>query len=190
MATNTKTSVEILLKSLAFAGIPERRLMISRNLLTVDLIWPKVGTARKSASRQVVMKKGRCDFTAEPWAKRVLFREEIDDHCGIAVALTEPVSLQKLRRLVRLTEKLVLKEGAEMIGALCLAYGDIASAPVSALAVMAGEKEAPKLIAQGVIDYSELPVAGEAKEVTIPLIRPKSGKAVGMVTMVVNYTAK
>ena len=182
---NTKTAVEILLKSLAFSGVPERRLMISRNLLTVELIWPKVGSARKSASRQIVMKKGRCDFTAEPWAKRILYREEIDDHCGIAVSLTEPVSVQKFRRLVRLTEKLVLKEGAEMISALCLAYGDIASAPVSALAMMVGEKEAPKLIAQGVIDYSSLPGAGEEQEVTLPLFRPKSGKAVGAVVLVV-----
>lgn len=181
----TKTTVEILLKSIAFTGFPEKRLLVSRNLLTVDLIWPKVGTARKSASRQVVMKKGACDFTAEPWAKRVLYREEIDDHCGIAVSLTEPVSLQKLRRLVQLTEKLVLKEGAEMIDALCLSYGDIASAPVSALATMAGEKDGPKLIAQGLIDYSDLPAVGEEQEVVIPLSRPKFGKAVGSITLVV-----
>ena len=172
----TKTTVEILLKSLAFTGIPEKRLLISRNLLTVDLVWPKVGTARKSASRQIVMKKGLCDFTAEPWAKRILYREEIDDHCGIAVSLTEPVSVQKLRRLIQLTEKLILKEGAEMIDAMCLSYGDIAAAPVTALATMAGEKDAPKLIAQGLIDYSDLPAAGETKVVEIPLERAKLGK--------------
>ena len=181
----TKTSVEILLKSLSFTGFPEKRLLLSRNLLTVDLIWPKVGTARKSASRQIVMKKGACDFTAEPWAKRVLYREDIEDHCGIAVSLTEPVSIQKLRRLVQLTEKLVLKEGAEMIDALCLSYGDIASAPVTALATMMGEKDAPKLIAQGLIDYSDLPATGEEKEVVIPISRPKLGKEVGSLSLII-----
>lgn len=181
----TKTSVEILLKSLTFTGIPEKRLPLSRNLLTVDLVWPKVGTTRKSASRQIVMKKGDCDFTAEPWAKRILYREEIDDHCGIAVSLTEPVSLQKLHRLVQLTAKLVLKEGAEMVDALCLSYGDIAAAPVTALATMAGEKDAPRLIAQGLIDYSDLPAADEEKKVTIPLSRPKFGKEVGSITLVI-----
>lgn len=181
----TKTTVEILLKSLTFTGIPEKRLLISRNLLTVDLIWPKAGSARKSASRQIVMKKGVCDFTAEPWAKRILYREEIEDHCGIAVSLTEPVSIQKLRRLVQLTEKLVLKEGAEMIDAMCLSYGDIASAPVTALATMAGEKTAPKLIAQGVIDYSDLPAAGEEREVAIPFTRPKFTKEVGLLTLLI-----
>ena len=181
----TKTTVEILLKSLAFIGFPEKRLLLSRNLLTVDLIWPKVGTARKSASRQIVMKKGLCDFTSEPWAKRVLYREDIEDHCGIAVSLTEPVSIQKLRRLVQLTEKLILKEGAEMVDALCLSYGDIASAPVTALATMVGEKDAPKLIAQGLIDYFDLPAAGEEKEVIIPIFRPKFGKEVGSLTLVI-----
>ena len=61
-----KTSVEITLKSLALSGIPEKALLISRNLLTVEMIWPKTGTPRKSASRQVTMKKGKVDFTVEP----------------------------------------------------------------------------------------------------------------------------
>lgn len=181
----TKTSVEILLKSLSFTGVPEKRLPLSRNLLTVDLVWPKVGTARKSASRQISMKKGACDFTSEPWAKRVLYREDIEDHCGIAVSLTEPVSLQKLHRLAQLTAKLVLREGAEMVDALCLSYGEIAAAPVTALATMVGEKDAPRIIAQGLIDYSDLPAAGEEKEITIPLSRPKLGKEVGSITLII-----
>ena len=50
-------------------------------------------------------KRGVCDFTAEPWTKRVVFREEIEDHCGLAVSITEPVSVQKVRRFLRLTAK-------------------------------------------------------------------------------------
>ena len=72
-----------------------------------------------------------------------------------------------------------------MIDALCLSYGDIAAAPVTALATMMGEKDAPKLIAQGLIDYSDLPAAGEEKEVIIPISRPKFGKEVGFLTLVI-----
>ena len=39
-----KTTVEITLKSLSLSGIPEKALLISRNLLTVEMIWPKAGT--------------------------------------------------------------------------------------------------------------------------------------------------
>ena len=180
-----KTSVEITLKSLVITGIPEKALLISRNLLTVEMIWPKAGTPRKSATRQITMKKGKCDFTVEPWAKRVLFREDIDGHTAFTVSIAEPVTLQKLRRLLQLTAKAALKEGADMIDAALVSYGDIAAAPVDALATMVAEKDAPRIIVQGVLDYDDLPAAGETKEVVVPLTRPKLGKAVGSLTLLV-----
>jgi len=180
-----KSSVEITLKSLSLTSIPEKALLISRNLLTVEMIWPKVGTPRKSATRQITMKKGKCDFTAEPWAKRVLFREDIDGHTAFTVSIAEPVTMQKLHRLLQLTAKAALKEGADMIDAALVSYGDIAAAPVDALATMVAEKDAPRIIVQGILDYDELPAAGEEKEVVIPLTRPKLGKSVGSLTLVV-----
>ena len=180
-----KTTFEITLKSLALSGIPEKALLISRNLLTVEMIWPKAGTPRKSATRQITMKKGKVDFTTEPWAKRVLFREDIDGHTAFTVSIAEPVTLQKLRRLLQLTAKAALKEGADMIDAALVSYGDIAAAPVDALATMVAEKDAPRIIVQGVLDYDDLPAAGEVKEVVIPLSRPKLGRKLGELTLVV-----
>ena len=75
------------------------------------MIWPRTGVAKKSGVREMVFKKGVCDFAAEPWAKRVVFREEIEDHCGLAVSITEPVSVQKVWRFLRLTAKYALKTG-------------------------------------------------------------------------------
>ena len=180
-----KTSVEITLKSLSLTSIPEKALPLSRNLLTVEMIWPKVGSARKSATRQITMKKGKVDFTAEPWAKRVLFREEIDGHTAFTVSIAEPVTLQKLHRLLQLTAKAALKEGADMIDAALVSYGDSAAAPVDALATMVAEKDAPRSIGQGVLDYDDLPAAGETKEVVIPLSRPKFNRQVGSLTLLV-----
>ena len=180
-----KTTVEITLKSLSLSGIPEKALLISRNLLTVEMIWPKAGTPRKSATRQITMKKGKVDFAAEPWAKRVLFREDIDGHTAFTVSIAEPVTLQKLRRLLQLTAKAALKEGADMIDAALVSYGDIAAAPVDALATMVAEKDSPRVILQRILDYDDLPAAGEVKEVVIPLSRPKLGKAVGSLTLLV-----
>ena len=180
-----KSTFEITLKSLNITGVPEKALPISRNLLTVEMIWPKAGTPRKSATRQITMKKGKVDFTTEPWAKRVLFREDIDGHTAFTVSIAEPVTLQKLRRLLQLTAKAALKEGADMIDAALVSYGDIAAAPVDALATMVAEKDAPKIIVQGVLDWDDLPKAGETKEVVIPLTRPKLGKSVGSFTLLV-----
>ena len=131
------------------------------------------------------MKKGKCDFTTEPWAKRVLFREDIDGHTAFTVSIAEPVTLQKLHRLLQLTAKAAIKEGADMIDAALVSYGDIAAAPVDALATMVAEKDAPRIIVQGVLDYDDLPGAGEAKEVVIPLTRPKFNRQIGSLTLLV-----
>ena len=180
-----KTSVEITLKSLSLNSIPEKALLISRNLLTFEMIWPKAGAPRKSATRQITMKRGKCDFTTEPWAKRVLFREDIDGHTAFAVSIAEPVTLQKLHRLLQLTAKAALKEGADMVDAALMSYGDIAAAPVDALATMVAEKDSPRVILQGILDYDDLPAAGEVKEVVIPLTRPKFNRQVGSLTLLV-----
>ena len=180
-----KSTFEITLKSLTINGIPEKALLISRNLLTVEMIWPKAGTPRKSATRQITMKKGKVDFTTEPWAKRVLFREDIDGHTAFTVSIAEPVTLQKLHRLLQLTAKAAIKEGADMIDAALVSYGDIAAAPVDALATMVAEKDTPRIIIQGVLDYDDLPAAGETKEVTIPLTRPKFKKVIGGLTLAI-----
>ena len=185
MATTkrTKVNLEFLLVKAELRGIPEKALLKSRNIGQVDLIWPRTGIAKKSGAREFVFRKGVCDFTAEPWTKRVVFREEIEDHCGLAVSVTEPVSVQKVRRFLRLTAKYALKMGADFMEKAMVGYADIASSPIDALAAMIGEKDVPKVIAQGVLDVNDLPGEGEEREITVPLIRPLTGRSIGSLTL-------
>ena len=180
----TKRTIEFLLVKAELQGVPEKRLLRSRNIGQLDLIWPRASIAKKSGAREMVFKRGKCDFSAEPWTKRTVFREEVDGHCGLAVAITEPVSVQKVRRFLRLTAKYALKMGAGFMEKAMVGYADIASSPIDALAAMIGEKDVPKVIAQGVLDINELPAAGTELEVTVPLVRPLTGKAIGSITLV------
>ena len=180
----TKRTIEFLLVKAELQGVPEKRLLRSRNIGQLDLIWPRASIAKKSGAREMVFKRGKCDFSAEPWTKRTVFREEVDGHCGLAVAITEPVSIQKVRRFLRLTAKYALKMGAGFMEKAMVGYADIASSPIDALAAMIGEKDVPKVIAQGVLDINELPAAGAELEVTVPLVRPLTGKAIGSITLV------
>ena len=187
MATTkrTKANIEFLLVKAELKGIPEKGLLKSRNIGQVDLIWPRAAIAKKSGAREMVFKRGECDFTAEPWTKRVVFREEVDGRCGLAVSITEPVSIQKVRRFLRLTAKYALKMGADFMEKAMVGYADIASSPIDALAAMIGEKDVPKVIAQGVLDIEDLPAEGEELTVTIPLARPLTGKVIGSLTILV-----
>ena len=186
MATKSKRLVEVLLVECELRGLPEKALLKSRNLGCVDLIWPRAGIAKKSGAREFVFKKGKVDFSGEEWTKRCLFREEVEDHCGIAVSITEPVSVQQVRRFLRLTAKYALKMGADFMEKAMVGYADVASSPIDALAQMLGEKDVPKTIAQGMFDLMELPAEGEEIFVTVPLFRPKLIKAqIGTLTLAV-----
>ncbi len=180
----TKRTIEFLLVKAELQGVPEKRLLRSRNIGQLDLIWPRASIAKKSGAREMVFKRGKCDFSAEPWTKRTVFREEVDGHCGLAVAITEPVSIQKVRRFLRLTAKYALKMGAGFMEKAMVGYADIASSPIDALAAMIGEKDVPEVIAQGVLDINELPAADAELKVTVPLVRPLTGKAIGSITLV------
>ena len=65
MAKKEKVALEILLEEAEITSLPMRKLLKSRNLLSVDLIWPRTGVARKSAAREVAFRKGKADFTSE-----------------------------------------------------------------------------------------------------------------------------
>ena len=185
MATTKKAKVglEVLLVRAELKGIPEKALLKSRNMVQVDMVWPRPSIARKSAMREAAFRHGVCDFTGEPWTKRVVFREEVEGHCGFAVSVTDPVSIQQLRRFLRLTAKYALKMGADFMEKAMVGYADIASSPLDALAAMVGEKDAPKVIAQGVLDFDGIPRAGEEREISVPLMRPLTGKAVGSLVL-------
>ena len=180
-----KVNVEFLLVRAEIKGVPEKALLKSRNIGQIDLVWPRSAIAKKSGAREMVFKKGVCDFTGEPWTKRVVFREEVDGHCGLAVSITEPISVQKVRRFLRLTAKYALKMGADFMEKAMVGYADIASAPIDALAAMVGEKNAPKIIAQGVLDLEHVPDEGEALEISVPLARPLTKKSIGSLTLLV-----
>ena len=185
-AKTTKRLIEVLLVRGEMTGVPERGRLKSRNLGSVDLIWPRAGIAKRSSAREFTFRKGKVAFTDEPWARRVLFREEVEGHTAFAVSITEPISIQKVRRFLRLAAKYALKQGADFVEKAMRGYGDLASAPADALAAMVGEKDAPKIIAQGVLDLERLPGEGEEVLVTVPLFRPKLVKGqTGSLTLAV-----
>jgi hypothetical protein len=95
------------------------------------------------------------------------------------------VSVQKVRRFLRLTAKYALKMGADFMEKAMVGYADIASSPIEALAAMIGEKDVPKVIAQGVLDVTELPVEGEELTITVPLIRPLTSRPIGSLTILI-----
>ena len=96
------------------------------------------------------------------------------------------MSVQKVWRFLRLTAKYALKMGADFMEKAMVGYADIASSPIDALAAMIGEKDIPKVIAQGVLDVDDLPTEGKEHTITVSLIRPLTSKPIGSLSLILS----
>jgi len=61
-----KRAIEVLLVRSELTGLPEKRILRSRHLGSVDLVWPQTGIAKKSAARQMVFKRGLAAAVTDP----------------------------------------------------------------------------------------------------------------------------
>ena len=182
MAGKTKTLIEVLLAGADLDGIKlQPHLVKTTRLVTVDLLWPRAGVAKKTGAREVKFQKAAASFKGEEWCRRILFREEVEGHAGFAVAISEILDDEWFEKFLRLTAKLALKGAADMVEKYTVGVSDVASAPIDALAQLEGSYPGPKTAAQGVLDLTEemLPEPGASTVVEIPLHRPKFAKTVG-----------
>ena len=90
MAAKKKTALEVLLSAVDLHGIKlQPRIVKTKRLVTVELLWPRCSIAKKTSAREVEFRKGQASCQGEEWCRRVLFREEVDGHAGLAVAVSE-----------------------------------------------------------------------------------------------------
>ena len=185
-AKNQKVAVEVLLGGAEIGGIKlQPHLVKTTRLVTVDLVCPRASIAKKTAAKEVKFQKAKADLKGQGWTERVMFREDVDGHFGIAVQLSEVLDDEWFEKFLRATAKIALKEFRGLMQKYTVGIDDIASAPIDALAQMEGTYPGPKTVAQGVLDVTEemLPEAGKAVTVDVPLHRPKFAKTIGHVKL-------
>ena len=187
MATkNQKVAIEVLLVGAEIGGIKlQPHLVKTTRLLTVDLVCPRASIAKKTAAKEVKFQKAKADLKGQGWTERVMFREDVDGHFGLAVQISEVLDDEWFEKFLRATAKIALKEFRDLAKTYTAGISDIASAPIDALAQIEGTYPGPKTVAQGVLDVTEglLPEAGKAVTVEVPLHRPKFAKTVGHVKL-------
>lgn len=187
MATkNAKIMVEVLLVGADLDGIKlQPHLVKTKRLVTVDMICPRAAIAKKSAAKEVKFRKSKADVRGESWTERVLHREDVDGHFGLAVQVSEILDDEWFEKFLRATAKIALKEFRNVVQQYTVGISDIASAPIDALAQMEGTYPGPRTAAQGVLDVTEamLPEPGGATVVDVALHRPRFARTVGHVKL-------
>ena len=181
-----KIQIEVLLAGAEIGGIKlQPHLVKTTRLLTVDLVCPRASVAKKTVAKEVKFQKAKADLKGQGWTERVMFREDVDGHFGLAVQLSEVLDDEWLEKFLRATFKIALKEFRDLAKTYTVGIDDIESAPLDALAQMEGTYPGPKTVAQGVLDVTEdmLPEAGQSVTVGVPLHRPKFTKTIGHVKL-------
>ena len=187
MATkNQKIQVEVLFAGAEIAGIKlQPHLVKTTRLVTVEMICPRSAIARKTVAKEVKFQKAKADVRGQCWTERILHREDVEGHFGLAVQLSEVLDDEWFEKFLRATAKIALKEFRDLAKTYTVGISDIASAPIDALAQLEGTYPGPKTVAQGVLDVTEemMPDAGHPVFVEVPLHRPKFAKTVGHVRL-------
>ena len=181
-----KVQIEVLLAGVEIGGIKLRPYLVkTTRLVTVDMVCPRASIARKTAAKEVKFQKAKADLKGQGWTERVMHREDVDGHFGLAVQLSEVLDDEWFEKFLRATMKIALKEFRDLAETYTVGISDIASAPIDALAQMEGTYPGPKTVAQGVLDVTDesLPEPGQSVVVEVPLHRPKFVKKIGSVKL-------
>jgi hypothetical protein len=186
VAKKKKTAIEVLLVSAEIGGLKlQPRVVKSTRLVTVDIVWPRCTIARKTTAKEVEFSRAKADVHKQEWSRRILFREEVEGHCGFAVAVSEILDDEWFEKFIRATAKFALREFRDVLKQYTVGISDIASAPIDALAQLEGTYPGPKTVLQGILDLSDemMPDEGSSITVEVPLHRPKYTKKAGSLTL-------
>ena len=181
-----KVQIEVLIAGAEIDGIVmQPHLVKTTRLVTVEMVCPRAAIAKKTVAKEVKFRKAKADVRGQGWTERILHREDVDGHFGLAVQLSEVLDDEWFEKFLRATAKVALKEFRDVVQQYTVGISDIASAPLDALAQMEGTYPGPKTVAQGVLDVTDgmMPEEGQCVFVEVPLHRPKFAKTIGKVRL-------
>ena len=148
----------------------------SRHLLGATLIWPRVGTARKTHSVALPLARGAWSQADRPWTRRILFKEAVQGRFGFDLALTAALSDDQADAFLRTLASQFVKftAGAVEDHLAPPLLGTLAEIPFNYLVKALLKEQAPDMLATGALDVdgSLLPAAGQTVRWEIPLTAP------------------
>lgn len=168
MATARK-EVEITLHSIHIPETASGFDTETSHLLGAELIWPRIGVAQKSSSQSCTLTKGRADFEAVNWGRRILFKETVEGRFALALTLTESLDDEDLEQLFRFCAGAFLSIGAGLVESAVKPVGKLAAAPLDYAAKNIGKYPGPTLLVEGLaeLDSADFPESGGERLLTL-----------------------
>ena len=169
MATKQKTDLEVTLARVQMPSLGKTG--AHQHVVTVELIYPRIGVASKSSAKTVVLKNGVCEADRLPWTRKICFKESVEGSFGVHVTISERLSATQMRKVMRFIAGKSLDIGADAVeDAIPMPVVDeIAVQPLIYLSKQLLTTTQAKIIAEGYLDLKAAQFSDTPSLISIPL---------------------
>ena len=169
MATKQKTDLEVTLARVQMPSLGKTG--AHQHVVTVELIYPRIGVASKSSAKTVVLKNGVCEADLLPWTRKICFKESVEGSFGVHVTISERLSATQMRKVMRFIAGKSLDIGADAVeDAIPMPVVDeIAVQPLIYLSKQLLTTTQAKIIAEGYLDLKAAQFSDTPSLISIPL---------------------
>lgn len=146
-----KRSIEVTIEAVEIPMLGVRMPKRSSHLVSADLLWPRMGIARKSGEQGCTLQSGVADCSKVLWGRKILLRENIEGRCALRIRISEDLEDEALEKLLRFCGGVFLGVAAETVEDL-VPLGKIASAPLSYASKEVAKYNGPETIVEGFLE--------------------------------------
>ena len=170
MAAKQKTDLEITLARVQMPSL--NRTGSHQHVVTVELIYPRLGVASKSSAKTIVLKNGICEADLLPWTRKICFKESVEGSFGVHVTISERLSATQMRKMMRFIAGKSLDIGADAVeDAIPMPVVDeIAVQPLIYLSKQLLTTTQAKIIAEGYLDLKAGLFSDTPSLISVPLL--------------------
>ena len=170
MAAKQKTDLEVTLARVQLPSLG--RTGAHQHVVTIELIYPRLAIASKSAAKTIVLKNGLCEADLLPWTRKICFKESVEGNFGVHVTVSERLSTTQMRKMMRFIAGKSLDIGADAVeDAIPMPVVDeIAVQPLIYLSKQLLSTTQAKIIAEGFLDLKAAQFSDTPSLISVPLL--------------------
>ena len=170
MAAKQKTDLEVTLARVQLPSLG--RTGAHQHVVTIELIYPRLAIASKSAAKTIVLKNGLCEADLLPWTRKICFKESVEGNFGVHVTVSERLSATQMRKMMRFIAGKSLDIGADAVeDAIPMPVVDeIAVQPLIYLSKQLLSTTQAKIIAEGFLDLKAAQFSDTPSLISVPLL--------------------
>ena len=87
----------------------------SRHVATVELIWPRVQVASRTALKTLVLNKGKSDLRNSSWLQRILFKEGVEYDFGLLFKVSQSMTSAAFDEFMRYVAERTAADGSDLL---------------------------------------------------------------------------